>query len=67
MSPLRQQMIAVSLAGGLCGAAIATAILLIVQAAVFHSSCSLGPSVGFESSSSPSLPMSPPEPPTSPT
>ena len=67
MTPERQQMIAVSLAGGLCGAAIATAGLLIVQAAMFHSACALGPATGLDASSSPSRPATPPEPPSSPT
>ena len=67
IAPHRQRMIAASVAGGLCGAAIATAGLLIVQAAVFHSSCSTGPAASLDASSSLSRPATPPEPPYAPT
>lgn len=66
-NPYRRQMIAVSTAGALCGAAIATALLLIVQTAVFHSACGLGPSAGLDTSAGPALPATPPEPPNGPT
>ena len=65
VTPASQQMIAVGLAGGLCGAAVATAGLLIVQAAFAHGSCALTPGVGLGASYSPSLPSNPPEPPDS--
>jgi len=49
MSSFRQQLVAVSVAAGLCGAAVATGVLVILQTAGLHAACSIGSMNGGDS------------------